>query len=139
MITKLAQLESIYVLFIMPLPEFKTHTDWKICSRQWFNTFSLSQRKNQCFYEENEQTLIDRLSNYSYKRIGTISNKFSNFVTLDLSNDFCKSGICKPTHQKSNNYLYVDANHLEGERSVELRQSFLLQMKKKIFNKLIEK
>ena len=139
MITKLAQVESIYVLFIMPLPEFKTHTDWKICSRQWFNTFSLSQRKNQCFYEENEQTLIDRLSNYSYKRIDTISNKFSNFVTLDLSSDFCKSGICKPTHQNSNNYLYVDANHLEGERSVELRQSTLLQMKKKIFNKLIEK
>ncbi|WP_320673747.1 acyltransferase family protein [Prochlorococcus sp. MIT 1341] len=125
-IAKLAKEKSINVIFIMPLPEFKTYTDANFCTKQWFNNLGYS--SDQCIPNTNKQTLIDRLSSYSYKRVLIISEKYKNFVAVDFLAEFCMDEICNPIHKESKNYLYLDPNHLDPTRYLELYNSILRQL-----------
>ena len=123
-----AQKRSIKVVFVMPLPEFNTDTNYAICSPQWFNKFALAQRVKQCFPEASKTDLDNRFSIYSYKRLENILSEYGNFAQVNFMPEFCDSDSCRPTHLLTNNYLFMDPNHLLDRRSVDLRDSMVNQL-----------
>ena len=123
-----AQKKSIKVVFFMPLPEFNTFTYGDFCSPQWFNEYSLKGMDRQCLPTISREALNDRLSDNSYRRLGEILANNRNFAAVDFMSDFCDFSSCSPIHRMRNEYLFRDPNHINKQKSAELRAAMLTQL-----------
>ena len=125
-----ANSRNINVIYISPFPEFKYKTDFVLCTPQWFNKRRITNERA-CQAEISLLELNNRFDDKVTNSIQNFTKVFRNFQTIKFNTSFCilNEKKCRPTHIKSNIFIYRDGNHLDSRLSLYLTEDFINKLK----------